>query len=63
MVGEESSQEGILQASKERRGNKKKNDKEDCRQAKRDGNIVAEESSQQGRLQASKERWKYQEAE
>ena len=46
-----------------RDGETKETEKEDCRQAKRDGNIVAEESSQQGRLQASKERWKYKEAE
>jgi hypothetical protein len=44
-------------------GDTKETEKEDCRQAKRDGNIVAEESSQQRRLQASKERWKYKEAE
>jgi hypothetical protein len=46
-----------------RDGETKETEKQDCRQAKRDGNIVAEESSQQGRLQASKERWKYKEAE
>ena len=62
--GVESNQEGRLQASKERWGYREA-EKEDCRQAKRDGkarrdgNLVAEESSQEGRLQASKERWKY----
>ena len=70
-MAEESSQEGRLQASKER-WDTKEAEKEDHRQAKRDGNIKKQkrettgkkgemgiQRSRKERLQASMERWKY----